>query len=244
MNGASAPFRPSPRDLNRFVGNLLKKAGNWEEVPRSALLVRQGEVTPSGFFVRRGILGWKGQNGEGRQGLVAWYRGPACAAIVEAISGLRATADLVTLTACELVRIPRERIQRLLQETPDAAWMLIAYLAAELLQLQERVLDLLVLSAEERFLKLLRTDALPSRRGSRCLPRRVQLPLSQAQVAEWLGVSPQYLCRLLARLEQQAQFSRRRGWFLLPPVEGDSVKFSPTALFAKNRQELAGSSGP
>jgi CRP-like cAMP-binding protein len=161
----------------------------YEEVHPHTALARQGEVTRYVFFLRGGVLGWRAQDRQGRSALLRSRPAPAVVGLAEALVGKGQLGDLVSLTACRLVRIPFDELRGLVLEGGDLDRLLLQQLAAELRACMKRIHDLMLLDSRERLLQVLHreaADGVPATRGG----KRVAMPLKQCQTAEWLGVGP------------------------------------------------------
>ncbi len=64
----------------------------------------------------------------------------------------------------------------------------------------------------EQFLWDVLVSHSPGASGS---PPRLQLPIPQWELARYLGVTPQYVTRLLGQLEDEGLLLRRKGWLII-----------------------------
>lgn len=99
----------------------------------------------------------------------------------------------------DVLLVPRERLERLLREDPTLAFDLLAHHRRWLALLSRRVMDLLVSSPKERYLRFEREHP----------DLMEQLPLYM--VASLIGVTPESLSRIRRRLTPRPVQPRRRG---------------------------------
>ena len=112
--------------------------------------------------------------------------------------------------------MPGPTFRALVSELDDFLLRTIVHrLASEVYTYMLRIRSLQLLNADEMFLDYLREQVTRVRPLTNERVRRVGLPLTHAQMAEWLGVSPQYFSQILARLEEEGVLRREKGWLLV-----------------------------
>ncbi len=120
----------------------------------------------------------------------------------------------ITATACRLTPITARRFLDLLTAEPQLASFIQNNLCAEVLTQAARMSEMACLPARQRLEQLL--WALAGEGGDRQLEDiKFQLPIKQWEVAQLLAITPTYLCRLLAELEDEEIINRRNGWIIL-----------------------------
>ncbi|HOM99389.1 MAG TPA: Crp/Fnr family transcriptional regulator [Acidobacteriota bacterium] len=211
------------RREGEYQGNLFyplieacRSENSWEEIAANCRLTRSGDPMSWVFALDEGIIAWRACDRQGRPALLTWYDGPSVIGIPEVLLGTEAPADLVTLTQCKLVRVPGPTFRALVSELDDFLLRTIVHrLASEVYTYMLRIRSLQLLNADEMFLDYLREQVTRVRPLTNERVRRVGLPLTHAQMAEWLGVSPQYFSQILARLEEEGVLRREKGWLLV-----------------------------
>jgi CRP-like cAMP-binding protein len=116
----------------------------------------------------------------------------------------------VTATACELFPIPTELFCRLLQSDTDLSWTFHRYQAMTANRYMLRLAHFGCYSARNHFEHFL---------WSICtMPdlftpdKKLHLPLKLWEIAQFLGITPSYLSRLLKALERDGLIQRDNGW--------------------------------
>lgn len=188
----------------------------WEEIAAHCRLIRSGNLMSWVIALDEGIIAWRAYDRQGRPALLTWYKGPSVIGIPEVLLRTEAIADLVTLTQCKLVRVPGPTFRALVSEQDDFLLRTIIHrLASEAYSYVLRIRSLQLLNADETFLEYLREQVTRVRPPTNERVRRVGLPVTHAQMAEWLGVSSQYFSQILARLQEEGVIRREKGWLLV-----------------------------
>lgn len=120
----------------------------------------------------------------------------------------------ITATGCRLTPISAKRFLDLLGAEPRLASFIQNNLCAEVLTQAARMSEMACLPARQRLEQLLWAVAGESGNGN-LEDFKFQLPIRQWEVAQLLAITPTYLCRLLAELEEEEIISRRNGWIIL-----------------------------
>jgi CRP/FNR family transcriptional regulator len=108
------------------------------------------------------------------------------------------------LTDCRVCRISRAEIAALHLDHPEQGLQLSAALGREAAELRESILMVGTLSAEERVEALL--DRLM---GSVPPGEWLKLPMSRAELAEFVGLAPETVSRVIHRLARAGHFEVR-----------------------------------
>ncbi|MEX0923531.1 MAG: Crp/Fnr family transcriptional regulator [Rhodovibrionaceae bacterium] len=118
-----------------------------------------------------------------------------------------------TLTACQVSRFDPQQITKTFSELPRLAAAIVWDHAREEAVLMERLASLGRRSAYERFAHLLVELTVLLSRRSEELPRKVVLPITQAVIADTLGLSPVHVSRTIQRLRRDGliEDGRQRG---------------------------------
>ncbi|WP_449370090.1 Crp/Fnr family transcriptional regulator [Thiomonas sp.] len=98
---------------------------------------------------------------------------------------------------CELIEIPFAPFLQILREQPELTWLMMGNLSVRLNFMINEIRRLSVESADARVAEYL-LDQCPHRDG----PARVELPCTKAALAARLGIKPETLSRVFARLRR------------------------------------------
>ena len=121
----------------------------------------------------------------------------------------------VTLTRCNLRRIPAGIFEHQLKNNAVLSWRLHQMHSRELHIQVSRVSMLGCLTARQRLEQLLwqlcGLDPAEARGEI-----RLQLPLKGHEIARWIAITPAYLSRLFEQLEADGLIRRHKGWLVIP----------------------------
>lgn len=120
----------------------------------------------------------------------------------------------VTATNCRLTHMFAPRFLQLLNTETRLMLFIQDNLSAEVLNQAARMSEIACLPARQRLEQLLWTIAEEKGEGL-TIDFKLQFPVKQWEAAQLLGITPTYLCRLLAELEAEEIISRRSGWITL-----------------------------
>jgi CRP/FNR family transcriptional regulator len=176
----------------------------------------QGAPTKNIYLIERGLVKLTRLEEDGREIIIdlrfpRWMIGSASAVIHRPYS-----VTAVTLTRCDLRRIPLEDFLRLLKTDSQFSWYLHELHSREVFQHVARVAQLGCLSARHRLEELLwqlisSLDLTDSQREI-----KIDMPLKNWEVAALIAVAPAYLSRLLNQMEEDHTLYRRNGWLIVP----------------------------
>lgn len=184
---------------------------------KGTCILQQGLHPDRAYLIRSGIV--KLSKLRSGRTLIAGLRSSGSMIGVEA-SLLRAphSVTVVALTECSAIPLEAAELRRLLLEDPDVSWLVHLAQSEEVERHMGHAARLACLSARERledFFKLLRNEII----GDPEAP--VELPLREWELAQLLGITPQYLSRLIHALEAGGSLERRGGrWHHLQSVRG------------------------
>ncbi|WP_051341433.1 helix-turn-helix domain-containing protein [Azospirillum halopraeferens] len=106
-----------------------------------------------------------------------------------------------TVTTCSLQRLPRSRFEALMEAQPALARSLHARTATELVAAQDHMLLLGRKTAVEKVASFLLLLATRSRSASSLGGRRVRLPMSRNDIADYLGLTTETVSRAFTKLK-------------------------------------------
>lgn len=170
-------------------------------VPARSAIFRQGELADAVFSVRRGLLKLVRGHSSGAESIVGlrangWILGASAAVLGEAH-----TMSAVALAPTQVARIPASEFRRRLREDPEFSLRVHEMHCREIHTEFLEKADLKSASARERLERCLQS-LMPGDPAASALHQR--LPLCQWEIAQLVGITPQYLCRLMADLSALA----------------------------------------
>jgi CRP/FNR family transcriptional regulator len=138
------------------------------------------------------------------------------------------------LSRCEVLQFPKKRFDQVSEQDPQLRRALGALLAQELHETQKQVLLLGRMAAMERVSQFLVDFAERARGSSRATSEAntllVELPMTRADIADYLGLTIETVSRIFSRF-------RRGGLIELP--KPNVIRFRDPARFQGQTQDLA-----
>jgi CRP-like cAMP-binding protein len=153
---------------------------------KNQVVFSQSDLADSVFYIRDGKVKVTVVSEQGKEAIVAVlgpdeFLGEGC------LTGqLRRVATAKALTECEIMRLDKKVIVRVLQEEPAFSEMFIAHLLARTLRVEADLVDQLFNSSEKR---LARALLLLANFGKEGKPETVIAKISQETLAEMIGTT-------------------------------------------------------
>ncbi|HKP36396.1 MAG TPA: Crp/Fnr family transcriptional regulator [Pyrinomonadaceae bacterium] len=182
--------------------------------PVGVELFHQGEAAQEIFFIETGLAKLVCCEEGGRE-LIADIR---LAGTLLGLSGVirkqNHHSTAITASRCRLMRVSAKRFMELMNDNPRLAITVQQILSDEVIKQAARISEFACLSARQRLenfiWRIIQQDS-----STLQTETKLQLPLRQWEVAQFLAITPGYLCRLLAELESEELITRRNGWIVI-----------------------------
>ena len=179
---ASAETQFSPKDF-------LAKVGGGRTIlqyRKKAAIFAQGEAADSVFYIHKGKVKVTVISEQGREAVVAIlgkdeFCGEGCLA-----GQTRRFATATAITDCEIMRLEKAAIVRVLHDEPAFSEMFVAHLLARNIRVEEDLVDQLFNSSEKR---LARALLLLANFGKEGRPEPIIAKISQETLAEMIGTT-------------------------------------------------------
>ena len=156
------------------------------ELKKGDRLYSQGDDADSIFYIQSGQLKLTVISEQGKEAVVA-ILGPDAFCGEGCLNGhRRRIATAVALTDCDVMRIEKSAMVRVLQDEPSFSEFFITHLLARTLRVEEDLIDQLFNSSEKR---LARALLLLANFGKEGKPERVIAKVSQETLAEMVGTT-------------------------------------------------------
>lgn len=146
---------------------------------------------------------------------------------VQAVALGREPATLAAVPASRVATLPAARLKRLQQDHPDVVAGLWRTMAREATILQEWMVGMGRRTALSQIAHLLCEMAVRSRHAGRAVGDIYDFPLTQAELADAVGLSPVHVNRILQTLRSAGLIELRRGELRI----GDWRRMAETAGF-------------
>ena len=174
-------FNPEEFLAHTGIGRSLRK------LKAKQPIFLQGSPTDALFYLQAGQAKLTVVSSTGKEATLALL-GPKEFVGEEAIAalpGLR-LASATTLTACNVLRIERQTMLRVLSEEPALASMFTAFLLQRSMRIQSDLVDQLFNNSEKRLARVL---LLMSEIGKSDVPNTILPEITQATLAEMVGTT-------------------------------------------------------
>ena len=168
---------------------FLAKAGSGRtvvKIPKNKVVFSQGDPADAVFYIREGKIRIAVVSEQGKEAVVA-VLGPGAFCGEGCLAGQRlrmATAS--TITECDVMRLDKAAIIRVLHEEATFSEMFVSHLLARTIRVEEDLVDQLFNSSEKR---LARALLLLANFGKEGRPEPVIAKVSQETLAEMIGTT-------------------------------------------------------
>jgi CRP/FNR family transcriptional regulator, cyclic AMP receptor protein len=168
---------------------FLAKAAGGRSISKyrmDQIVFSQGDLADSVFYIRDGKVKVTVVSEQGKEAIVAIlgpdeFCGDGCL-----IGQLRRVATATAMTECEIMRLEKAAMIRVLHEEPAFSEMFVAHILARTVRVEEDLVDQLFNSSEKR---LARTLLLLANFGKEGRPEPVIAKISQETLAEMIGTT-------------------------------------------------------
>lgn len=180
--------------------------------PRDVTLFDQEETVADPLLIEVGIVKLSHLSPTGAEGIVDFRFAGALLGLASAIGGQPSPVSATTVTPCHIRRIPQLIINQCLARLPAFSATLVTTLTSEVMKLTENLINLQSLSAVERLKKLFKAMLFDGHLTNSHQGARLPPFLTRREMAQFIGITPEYLSHLLAELETTGIIRRSKGW--------------------------------
>lgn len=150
---------------------------------------RQGDQNASLYFVKTGLLKAYYLSADGKENIKSFILpGDRIGSLMANHAGKSCSFSLVCLKPCELMVLPFATLYQAVRSDPDLSSAIVELLLSFAMKKEVREYELLCLSAEDRYRRLLENT-----------PEILKL-VTQNEIARYLGVTPVGLSRIKKRV--------------------------------------------
>lgn len=175
--------------LNQEDIDLIHSLFQYKTIEKGTSVIEIGKHTNKAFFINAGYLRYYKILESGEDLIVHLYTPNNFAASLNGFFlDRRSEEELQAITDCELLHITKSDLDKLYSTSPK--WQCFGRKLMEdfLIEKEERISDQLSLTAQEKYLKLLKTD-----------PQIIQnIPVKY--IASFIGIQPESLSRIKNRI--------------------------------------------
>ncbi len=168
---------------------FLDTAGVGRHVSKCAkkeVLFAQGDDADAVFYIKKGKVKVAVLSKDGKEAVVALlgpdeFVGEGCL-----LGQPKRLATASTMTECEIMRVQKSEIQRVIRDEPAFSQMFVAHILARNARVEEDLVDQLFNSTEKRLARLL---LLLANFGKEGRPEPILAKISQEMLAEMIGTT-------------------------------------------------------
>ena len=201
------------RPFDRFR-SAVSAGINSHLYPTGVNLFHQGEVPVEIFLVETGLAKLVCAEESGRALIVDIRFAGSLLGLSAVIRNESHSMTAITASPCRLMRISAAQFRDLLVRDSQLGSSVHDLLSSEVINQAARITEIACLTARQRlenFIWQITKQTKPNEPQS----SKLQLPLKQWEVAQFLAITPAYLCKLLAELESEEIIVRRSGWIIV-----------------------------
>jgi len=180
---------PTNRKLAFDPAEFLAKAEGGRTIKKyraQQVVFSQGDAADSVFYIQKGKVKLTVVSAQGKEAVVALlgtdeFCGEGCLA-----GQTRRMATATSMTECEIMRLEKTAILRVLREEPSFSEMFVSHLLARSIRVEADLVDQLFNSSEKR---LARALLLLANFGKEGRPEPIIAKISQETLAEMIGTT-------------------------------------------------------
>ncbi len=193
MNKAKPPFDPKVFLAKADGGRTIAK------YPVNQIVFSQGDLADSVFYIQDGKVKVTVISEQGKEAVVAIlgldeFCGEGCLA-----GQPRRMATATAITECEIMRLEKAAIIRVLHDEPAFSEMFLSHLLARTIRVEEDLVDQLFNSSEKR---LARALLLLANFGKEGRPEPIIAKVSQETLADMIGTTRSRVSYFMNRFRQ------------------------------------------
>jgi CRP/FNR family cyclic AMP-dependent transcriptional regulator len=167
--------------------------------PQNQIVFRQGDPADAVFYILKGKVKVTVISEQGKEAVVAVlgpdeFCGEGCLA-----GQPRRIATARSMTECEIMRIEKDAIIRVLHDEPAFSEMFVSHLLARTIRVEEDLVDQLFNSSEKR---LARALLLLANFGKEGRPEPILTKVSQEMLAEMIGTTRSRVSHFMNKFRQ------------------------------------------
>jgi len=204
--------------LSRKVKELLDHLVSSQVYPATIELYRQGSPAQEVYFIQRGLVKLVRVEGDGHELIIdlrlsGWLLGAA-----SVIARQQHPVTATTLSECVLHRIPAELFSTLLTTNPEFSSHVHQMHSHEAIDHINHLSQISCLSAQERLEHLLWQLAHALELNNASGEVLLRSPLKHWELAQLIAVTPEYLSRLLKKMQLEGALRQKKGFMIIQDV--------------------------
>ena len=186
-------------DPKAFLATAADGGRTISKYRKDQIVFTQGQVADAVFYIQQGNVKITVVSEQGKEAIVAMlgpgdFFGEGCLA-----GQPRRIATVAAMTECEIMRLEKTAMVRVIHEEPRFSELFISHLLARTIRVEEDLVDQLFNSSEKRLARLLLLLANFGKEGK---PERVIAKISQETLAEMIGTTRSRVSSFMNKFRQ------------------------------------------
>lgn len=166
------------------LNDLVKEFGISQNYKKKAHVFLQGDENQYLYLIQAGVLKGYYNDEEGKEYIKSFLFSGDSIASTQALSGSVCSFSLLCLKETTLVKLPYQKVRQATANNLEIANVIIELLMSFAMKKELREFELLCLSAEQRYEKLLKRSP------------NIAQQITQNDIAKYLGITPVSLSRI------------------------------------------------
>jgi len=189
-----------------------------QEFPASTALFLQGDQPREVFYIEQGMAKLIYLSESGQEFAVGLQSQDSLLGAASVIIQEPYPFTAITITGCALRRIPADLFLHLAKTDEQFCWYLHEVHSHEVHRQVSQLAALKYMSARQRFENLLLQflSSIPIHEKQTSM--RIRLPLKHWEIAQLIGIRPEYLSRILQQIKQEGVLREENGYMIVPDV--------------------------
>jgi CRP/FNR family transcriptional regulator len=212
-------MQAAPACTSPVLEEVLHRLTIWRQAENHAAgvqLFAQLTVADAVYYVRSGLVKLTRIGHTGSETIIGVRREHSLLGVEEATSGGGYVANAITVKDSSIHKIAASQFMQAIRSDPDLSFLIHRILTRQSLETMRHCGRLGGDSSRDRLLAYL--SDLAATGGFMTATGRVQLPMREWEVAQWLAVTPWHLSRMLRDCEAEGILQRDRGWLVIRDV--------------------------
>lgn len=215
----SEKARPSSDNLNHFDDVWNNIEGSLRVYQTGTQIYKQGDSADEVLFIGEGLVKLVRLEYDGQEQIVDLRFPGSLIGTAPVIVQKPHLVTAVALSNCWVRRIPAGVFRHLMQSNSRLSWHLHQLHSRKISDHVLRLTQLGCLSAQQRLEELLWRLITSLDLAEKNKEVRLQLPLKQQEIAALIAVTPEYLSRLIKRMQQKGILRQEKGWLIASNYE-------------------------
>jgi CRP-like cAMP-binding protein len=191
--------------------------------PPMTVLFHQGFPAREAYLIDDGLVKLIRTGNDGEEMILGLRSRGSILGVASMIVQKPYQVTAITLSICQLRRMPLKALFDIAETDPHMNWLLHQAQSREVYEQVGHLAGWLHLSARQRFEQFmweLASGVEPNDETIRRKPIRLRLPLRLWEVAQFIGVTPEHLSRILKQVEEEGIIHRQDGCLIILDLQG------------------------